>query len=316
MAVAQSGDVARLITERTGRRWKSSGVTTLGDVSRAALTQIGGTGVFVSALRESLLRGEVDFAVHSLKDLPTGAAPGITLAAVPGPRRPARRAGRPGRGEARRTCRPGRGSAPGRRAGPPSSRCCAPTSAACRSGEREYQAGQGPRRGTRRGGARLRGAGQDRAHRPGQRDLRARRHGPGARPGRARRGVPRRGHRARRAARDHRPPGDPRGGDGGAQPAGRARSRVQRPGGRLRGAGRARHRLLACEGVVLVLPGEFPAGALDASRWQAEWWCGNAARQMRRTRRASGVSWRRGCWRLARPDLIARERPTGNDAHD
>ncbi len=83
MAVSQSGDVARLVSERTGRPVEIVGVTTLGDVSREQLTQIGGTGVFVSALRESLLRGEVDFAVHSLKDLPTGAAPGITLAAVP-----------------------------------------------------------------------------------------------------------------------------------------------------------------------------------------------------------------------------------------
>jgi hydroxymethylbilane synthase len=83
MAVAQSGDVARLITARTGRAADLVSVTTLGDVSREQLTQIGGTGVFVNALRESLLRGEVDFAVHSLKDLPTGAAPGITLAAVP-----------------------------------------------------------------------------------------------------------------------------------------------------------------------------------------------------------------------------------------
>ena len=83
MAVSQSGDVARLITERTGRRVEIVGVTTLGDVSTEQMAQIGGTGVFVSALRESLLRGEVDFAVHSLKDLPTGAAPGITLAATP-----------------------------------------------------------------------------------------------------------------------------------------------------------------------------------------------------------------------------------------
>jgi hydroxymethylbilane synthase len=83
MAVSQSGDVARLITEHTGRRVEIVGVTTLGDVSKEQLTQIGGTGVFVSALRESLLRGQVDFAVHSLKDLPTGAAPGITLAAIP-----------------------------------------------------------------------------------------------------------------------------------------------------------------------------------------------------------------------------------------
>ena len=83
MAVSQSGDVAKLITERTGRRVEIVGVTTLGDVSRENLTQIGGSGVFVSALRESLVNGEVDFAVHSLKDLPTGAAPGITLAAIP-----------------------------------------------------------------------------------------------------------------------------------------------------------------------------------------------------------------------------------------
>jgi hydroxymethylbilane synthase len=83
MAIAQSGDVARLITERTGRRVEIVGVTTLGDVSQEQVTQMGGTGVFVSALRESLLRGDVDFAVHSLKDLPTGAAQGIALAAIP-----------------------------------------------------------------------------------------------------------------------------------------------------------------------------------------------------------------------------------------
>jgi hydroxymethylbilane synthase len=83
MAVAQSGDVARLITARTGRPVEIVGVTTLGDVSREHVAQIGGTGVFVSALRESLLHGEVDLAVHSLKDLPTGPADGITLAALP-----------------------------------------------------------------------------------------------------------------------------------------------------------------------------------------------------------------------------------------
>jgi hydroxymethylbilane synthase len=83
MAIAQSRQVAGMITERTGRQVEIVGVTTLGDVSRAQLTQIGGTGVFVSALREALLAGEVDLAVHSLKDLPTGPAAGIVLAAVP-----------------------------------------------------------------------------------------------------------------------------------------------------------------------------------------------------------------------------------------
>jgi hydroxymethylbilane synthase len=83
MAIAQSRQVADMITERTGRPVEIVGVTTLGDVSRAQLTQIGGTGVFVSALRDALTGGEVDLAVHSLKDLPTGPAAGIVLAAVP-----------------------------------------------------------------------------------------------------------------------------------------------------------------------------------------------------------------------------------------
>jgi hydroxymethylbilane synthase len=83
MAIAQSRQVADMITERTGRQVEIVGVTTLGDVSKAQLTQIGGTGVFVSALREALLGGQVDLAVHSLKDLPTVAAAGVALAAVP-----------------------------------------------------------------------------------------------------------------------------------------------------------------------------------------------------------------------------------------
>jgi hydroxymethylbilane synthase len=83
MAIAQSRQVARMITGRTGRPVEIVGMTTLGDVSRTQLTQIGGTGVFVSAVREALLAGEVDLAVHSLKDLPTGPAAGIAAAAVP-----------------------------------------------------------------------------------------------------------------------------------------------------------------------------------------------------------------------------------------
>jgi hydroxymethylbilane synthase len=84
MAIAQSRLVAQQITRVTGREVEIVGVTTLGDVSRAQLTQIGGTGVFVSALRDALLNGEVDFAVHSLKDLPAVQPADISLAAVPG----------------------------------------------------------------------------------------------------------------------------------------------------------------------------------------------------------------------------------------
>ena len=58
-------------------------VSTEGDRNSGPLDQIGGTGVFVSALREALLSGEIDVAVHSFKDLPTASIEGIALAAVP-----------------------------------------------------------------------------------------------------------------------------------------------------------------------------------------------------------------------------------------
>ncbi|MEV6472411.1 hydroxymethylbilane synthase [Streptomyces sp. NPDC051657] len=83
LAMAQSGLVAETVREVTGRAVELVEITTYGDTSREHLAQIGGTGVFVAALREALLRGEVDFAVHSLKDLPTGQPDDLVLAAVP-----------------------------------------------------------------------------------------------------------------------------------------------------------------------------------------------------------------------------------------
>lgn len=58
-------------------------ITTEGDVKTGSLSQMGGTGVFVAALRDALLQDACDVAVHSLKDLPTGAALGLTIAATP-----------------------------------------------------------------------------------------------------------------------------------------------------------------------------------------------------------------------------------------
>jgi hydroxymethylbilane synthase len=54
-----------------------------GDRSTESLALMGGTGVFVTALRTALLAGEVDVVVHSFKDLPTAPAEGLAVAAVP-----------------------------------------------------------------------------------------------------------------------------------------------------------------------------------------------------------------------------------------
>lgn len=59
------------------------GITTTGDVDQRNLTEIGGTGIFASAVREALYSGEIDLGVHSLKDLPTAQPEGLVIAAVP-----------------------------------------------------------------------------------------------------------------------------------------------------------------------------------------------------------------------------------------
>ena len=83
LAMTQSGSVADTVRARVGRAVELVHVVTAGDTSSAAVSQLGGTGVFVTALRDALLAGEVDFAVHSYKDLPTAPADGLVIAAVP-----------------------------------------------------------------------------------------------------------------------------------------------------------------------------------------------------------------------------------------
>ena len=71
LAIAQTTTVAETVAAATGCEVALVTITTHGDVSRESLAQLGGTGVFVSALREALMAGECVLAVHSIKDLPT-----------------------------------------------------------------------------------------------------------------------------------------------------------------------------------------------------------------------------------------------------
>ncbi len=59
-------------------------ITTEGDVTRnETLADIGGKGLFVKDIERALLEGEVDIAVHSLKDVPTDLVEGLSLNAYP-----------------------------------------------------------------------------------------------------------------------------------------------------------------------------------------------------------------------------------------
>jgi len=81
LALTQAGTVRDALVA-LGARAELVVVRTAGDISAAPVEQIG-VGVFTAALREALVAGEVDVAVHSYKDLPTAPDPRISLAAVP-----------------------------------------------------------------------------------------------------------------------------------------------------------------------------------------------------------------------------------------
>ena len=83
LARSQSTAIAHQIAALTGWRVEIVEVVTEGDVNMSPLAGFGGTGVFVSAVRQALHQGKIDLAVHSLKDLPTTPEAGIQMAAIP-----------------------------------------------------------------------------------------------------------------------------------------------------------------------------------------------------------------------------------------
>ena len=82
LATAQAEMMADEL-RRLGHSVELVEITTVGDTSMASLSTIGGTGVFAAAIRRALLAGEIDVAVHSLKDLPVAPEPGLLMAAIP-----------------------------------------------------------------------------------------------------------------------------------------------------------------------------------------------------------------------------------------
>lgn len=83
LALTQSGMVADQIAAAGNFEVELRTIRTEGDVLTGPLSQMGGTGVFAATLRTRVLDGSVDFAVHSLKDLPTAPCPGLVVAGIP-----------------------------------------------------------------------------------------------------------------------------------------------------------------------------------------------------------------------------------------
>jgi hydroxymethylbilane synthase len=83
LARAQAAWVAERLASAFGPDVELVDIVSEGDRSSRPLTEIGGTGVFVNAVRDAVVSGRVDIAVHSLKDLPTTPDPRLSLAAIP-----------------------------------------------------------------------------------------------------------------------------------------------------------------------------------------------------------------------------------------
>lgn len=83
LATTQTGHVARALAAAGAGEPETIVVRTEGDVVTGSLAALGGTGVFAAALRQRVLDGDVDVAVHSLKDLPVAQPEGLTIAAIP-----------------------------------------------------------------------------------------------------------------------------------------------------------------------------------------------------------------------------------------
>ena len=58
-------------------------ISTEGDQSSKSLKEFGGQGAFTKRIQRAILENEIDFAVHSLKDLPTEPVDGLELVSVP-----------------------------------------------------------------------------------------------------------------------------------------------------------------------------------------------------------------------------------------
>ncbi len=84
LALWQARHVRRLLSERAGLDSRIEIIQTAGDRSGdVSLARLEGKGFFTKEIEEALLRGDIDLAVHSHKDLPTQGPPGLVVAAVP-----------------------------------------------------------------------------------------------------------------------------------------------------------------------------------------------------------------------------------------
>jgi len=75
--------VREQVERRTGRGVEITRIKTTGDVILdVPLSKVGGKGLFVKEIEEAMLSGRIDFAVHSMKDVPTDLPAGLEISCI------------------------------------------------------------------------------------------------------------------------------------------------------------------------------------------------------------------------------------------
>ncbi len=83
LAVIQGRRIGELLKTRFGVDYEIVTMSTAGDRNKdARLSELDGKGMFVAEFEQALLRGRIDAAVHSAKDLPSALADGLEISAV------------------------------------------------------------------------------------------------------------------------------------------------------------------------------------------------------------------------------------------
>ncbi len=83
LALWQAEHIKALVEGKTGRKVEIFKIKTTGDmILDVPLAKVGGKGLFVKEIEEALISGKIDFAVHSMKDVPTELPAGLEISCI------------------------------------------------------------------------------------------------------------------------------------------------------------------------------------------------------------------------------------------
>jgi hydroxymethylbilane synthase len=88
LAIAQTEIVLRTLRRTGSHEFEIVPIITHGDVDRRPLFTLNEKGIFEKELDQAVISGEIDFAVHSLKDIPSDLSKKLAVASIPKRARP------------------------------------------------------------------------------------------------------------------------------------------------------------------------------------------------------------------------------------